>query len=241
MRSSLVLCALLSAASGLTLRPCGRPTSRRAMLAGSLCAVVLPSFAEDAPGLAAPAAPAAPPQMYQNGLVAPELAPAPVAAAPTLAEPTEITRACPSLEPSLERSLKPSSRACKWRLTSLLARGLQVLCTDAEDHGVHVGRVRRRQGRVHQLQRRRGLRDRAWAQAAHPWHSPREPQQRPAALTCRHGVPQPWCLQLCSTCRRRRAACPGLERHRLFVACPGPSRAHHTYRAPWQPQVTRAL
>ena len=88
-----MLCALLSAASGLTLRPCGRPTSRRAMLAGSLCAVVLPSFAEDAPGLAAPAAPAAPPQMYQNGLVAPELAPAPVAAAPTLAEPTEITRA----------------------------------------------------------------------------------------------------------------------------------------------------
>ena len=88
-----MLCALLSAASGLTLRPCGRPTSRRAMLAGSLCAVVLPSFAEDAPG---PAAPAAPPQMYQNGLVAPEPAPAPVAAAPTLAEPAEITRACPT-------------------------------------------------------------------------------------------------------------------------------------------------
>ena len=98
MRSSLVLCALLSAASGLTLRPCGRPTSRRAMLAGSLCAVVLPSFAEDAPE---PAAPAAPPQMYQNGLVAPELAPTP------LAEPAEITRAArhrtePRTEPRTE-------------------------------------------------------------------------------------------------------------------------------------------
>ena len=127
MRSSLVLCALLSAASGLTLRPCGRPTSRRAMLAGSLCAVVLPSFAEDAPGLAAPAAPAAPPQMYQNGLVAPELAPAPVAAAPTLAEPTEITRAARHrTEPRTAPRTEPRTK-----LRRSLASGGSPLCSHA--------------------------------------------------------------------------------------------------------------
>ena len=94
-----MLCALLSAASGLTLRPCGRPTSRRALLAGSLCAAVLPAFAEDAP---VPAA--APSRMYQNGLVVPELASEPtVAAAPTLADPDEITRAARSrTEPRTE-------------------------------------------------------------------------------------------------------------------------------------------
>ena len=100
-----MLCALLSAASGLTLRPCGRPTSRRALLAGSLCAAVLPAFAEEVFELPA----AAPSRMYQNGLVVPELASepaaAPVAAATTLAEPDEITRAARSrtiLDPSPE-------------------------------------------------------------------------------------------------------------------------------------------
>lgn len=94
MRTTLVLCALLSAASAL--RPCGRSTtSRRVLLAGSLCAAVLPAFAEDAPEPAA-----APTRMYQNGLVVPELASepaaAPVAAASTLADPDEITRAARS-------------------------------------------------------------------------------------------------------------------------------------------------
>ena len=104
MRTTLVLCALLSAASGLTLRPCGRPTSRRALLAGSLCAAVLPAFAEDAP---VPAA--APSRMYQNGLVVPELASEPtVAAAPTLADPDEITY------PALTQKIKECmSGACE--------------------------------------------------------------------------------------------------------------------------------
>ena len=100
MRTALVLCALLSAASGLTLRPCGKPTSRRALLAGSLCAAVLPAFAEDAPEPPAT-------RMYQNGLGVPELASeptaAPDAAAPTLTEPNEITRAARSrTEPQTE-------------------------------------------------------------------------------------------------------------------------------------------
>ena len=103
-----MLGALLSAASGLTLRPCGRPTSRRALLAGSLCAAVLPAFAEEVFELPA----AAPSRMYQNGLVVPELASepaaAPDAAATTLAEPDEITRAARSRTESLEPILDPS-------------------------------------------------------------------------------------------------------------------------------------
>ena len=219
-----MLCALLSAASGLTLRPCGRPTTRRALLAGSLCAAVLPAFAEDAP------VPAAPTRMYQNGLVVPELASeptaAPVAAAPTLAEPDEITRAARSrTEPQTEPRTRALNRASGWRLTFLLARGPQVLCADAEDQGMHVRRVRDREGRVHQLQRRRGLCDRAWAATADPWHPCREPQQRPAVLTCSHRVAQPCCRRAAAvpqpcgsrTGRTRGAACPGLERHLLWA------------------------
>ena len=108
-----MLCALLSAASGLTLRPCGRPTSRRALLAGSLCAAVLPAFAEEVFELPA----AAPSRMYQNGLVVPELASepaaAPATAATTLAEPDEITRAAGSRtdDPSPEpRTPSPKPR-----------------------------------------------------------------------------------------------------------------------------------
>ena len=120
MRTTLVLCALLSAASGLTLRPCGRPTSRRALLAGSLCAAVLPAFAEEVFELPA----AAPSRMYQNGLVVPELASepaaAPAAAATTLAEPDEITRAARSRTESLEPILDPSPEP-RHRLAAHLA------------------------------------------------------------------------------------------------------------------------
>ena len=140
-----MLCALLSAASGLTLRPCGRPTTRRALLAGSLCAAVLPAFAEEVFELPA----AAPSRMYQNGLVVPELASepaaAPATAATTLAEPDEITRAARSrTDPRPEPRPEPRTEAPAGGSACCSPSFPQVHGAGSEDQGVHVGRVRGR-------------------------------------------------------------------------------------------------